>query len=206
MKVAFHFNADLEPLGVLYGETVLRNLLCVLAKKRELRIESFVFAGDFALRDLCQITEQMSGDSICFRFDQATYTSALDRWLTDSNFAWRTFTNDSLEVFKKRNVFVVLFDSIDIAQARSIDHVLWKLPYYIGAIDVSYRCSLNVSLYQMFLIRRYRLHEDALDVLVDKVAESKPCKRDIKELRRFGFVSVRIRNFDWEHEKLEFVT
>lgn len=169
-----------------------------------MKIYSFIFSGDLALRDLC-LLQETTPNGVMFSLDQNAYASAVYTWSNNPPFAWRTFTEESLDVVARRNVFVILFDSVDIAQARCVDSALWKLPYYIGAMDVSDRSPINVALYEMSLIKVYRLKGRGLDVLVDKNLEGEPSQRDVREIRSFGFFPVRIKNFNWELEAVEFV-
>lgn len=147
MRVAFHFDAVHTSLVSGYGEKILRRMFSVLGQKHGLTIDSLISSGDFALRDLCEVEETIP-DGVMSRSDQETFVLALCRWLNEPDFAWRTFTGESLEVIKRGNVFVVFFESIDITQARYVDHALWKIPYYIGAMEVSHRSPVNTAIYE----------------------------------------------------------
>lgn len=204
MKVAFHFNADFESIRADYGELILLGLLRVLGKKLKLKLNSFVFSGDLALREI-SLREEVTPSGIARRFDTVEYAAAVRAWSNTPNFAWRTLTEKSIETVMKRNIFVVLFDSVDIVQARNIDYALWKLPYYVGAMDVSYRSLMNVALYESYLIRLYKLNGKGLDVLVDECAGDDPSYDSTKKIRDCGLHPVKIKNFHWELDCVEFV-
>ncbi|WP_148662338.1 hypothetical protein [Paraburkholderia phytofirmans] len=169
-----------------------------------MKINSFIFSGDFALRELC-LREEATPSGVTCRFDRDAYASAVCEWSNNPNFAWRTLTEESIGTVKKRNIFVILFDSLDIVQARCVDNALWKLPYYIGAMDVGYRSSMNVALYEVYLIRIYRLNGRGIDVLVDECAGDDPGYESIKKIRRCGLQPVRIKKFHSELDCVEFV-
>ena len=189
MKIALHFNADFESLRGGYGHLIRKTVLRAVINSRTLDLHTKVFEGDLLLSTLTMKVEKTATGETR-RFDKERFHAAIQTLLSPGTHIWMTFRNESVANLLKKNVFVILFESISFRDALELDRLIGAKPYYLGALQVDETCGIHWAAYSHSLIATHRIIGKAAYSFWDGLSEDSKDHGSLEELREIGFTRV----------------
>jgi hypothetical protein len=193
MKVAIHFNADEPSLGGLYGPLLVSHTFRALLARPAGDLSSRVFVGDLMLHHRIADLKQKSRDQRVVDI-RSTPERLIEDWKSPPSAIWRRYSAAKLDATLRHNVFVICFESIDLATAEWLHQKLTDLPAFLGALEIDDTSELHWQLYSNSLLPRYRLSGSSLYVFWDgPVLDPESVSKDVgafEDLRKLPFESV----------------
>jgi hypothetical protein len=194
VKVGFHFDADHESLGRLYGNAIEAEVFIALASLRDLGLSTTMYVGDLRLNSLAMEWQQI-GAGREGTFDENKYVDGFAGWLTPALAGWARFPLESMLRCMRRNIYVLYLDSISSQIADRLNRGLECLPYYLGALEVEERSPAHRVLYPGSLLPLCRISGTTVSIFCEGFEGEDLDRVLVERLRRAGFTAIRYEVF-----------
>lgn len=197
MKIAFHFDAQLEGLKGNYAyhfeHEVARAILDVTTN-----VSSRVFVGDLLLRNLSCDVEQVAG-STTMRFNRERFRIVVESWLSAGREGWHHISDDFIVAIHKSEVFVICFESLEASNGSNIHQALTEVAGYLGAIQISDESAVHWQLYSHSLIPQYRIVGDRVYVFHEAADPDSKDDGLFTLIHEWGFRNVFYEDLNWKY-------
>ena len=198
MKLALHFNAQLDSIPGNYAHHYERAIARAVLSLRSGSVSSRVFIGDLLLQGLgCD--EEHQGNRTILSFDRERFNAVVEAWLEAGRDGWHRLSDDLVTAYLRSEIFVVCFESMESSICAALHASLANLPGYLGAMQINDESPVHWALYSHGLIPRYRIMGDCLYLYHNGHDPESKDEAFADLVRVWGFRSIRYEDLNGKY-------
>lgn len=181
MKVAFHFNADLEGFSGYYGTPIKEMCFRILLAQDPSQLHFRIFCGDLLIRDAEKRDKLMRG------------------LLRPPCPLWQSLHPDFSELMLTHRIYVLVFEGIGNKICDVLHTTLEDNEAYLGALQVHEANPIHWVVYGAYLVPSYRLLGKELRLFYSMGKKGTRDERMAEHWRKLPFSSVTFEDLGVRH-------
>jgi hypothetical protein len=185
MKVAFHFNADLEGFSGYYGTPITETCFRILLAQDPSQLHFRIFCGDLLISDYIRDAEKRD--------------ELMRGLLRPPCPLWQSLHPDFSELMRTHRIYVLVFEGIGNKICDVLHTTLEDNEAYLGALQVHEANPIHWILYGASLIPSYRLLGKELRLFCPVGNKDARDEGMAEHWRKLPFSSVTFENLGWRH-------